>query len=107
MQLVDESTPHPLSVASVYRVVLTMPGDVCAERRLRHLIVQKRGELWSLQRSAPRRAGRVQLYLGMRRIDDVVAALEGAGFTVDAVVATREPSRLRPEARSSARSSNL
>ena len=99
------------SAEPIYRVVLTMPLDARAERRLRHLVERKRGELKSLLCTAPRYPSQVHLYLGIRRIDDVVSALEGAGFAIDAVVATRErlpsrcslatPSSRRPNARSS------
>jgi hypothetical protein len=103
----------PSAAAPIYRVVLSIAGEERAEEQLREVIHRKRGDLRSLCSADPRHAGRMQVHLGLRRIDDVLAALEGAGFAVDTVVATTEPPPSRwPEsgpssARVKPRSSNL
>ena len=97
--------------APEYRVLVTLKDDVHAEGRLRDVVRRKRGELIALQIDTPGHPERVELLLGLRRIDDVVAALEGEGFDVAGVVATSAPQRRGSPASaapaSSARSSNL
>ncbi len=75
---------------SVFRLVLDVDSANQA-RRLRSLIARRRGELkWLSAPPAGQSPCRLHACLGSRRIDDVVAALEAAGFRVAAVVATRE-----------------
>ena len=62
-----------------------------ADRRIRQLLHHVRAELKWLQHDA-RHPGRFHLRLRARHVDDVVDALEGAGFEVTAVVA---PARKR------------
>ena len=72
-----------------YRVVLS----ASALQRLvllRRIIERERGDLRRLFHMTRRRSRQVELHLGGHRIDDVVTALEAAGFDVDAVVATSE-----------------
>jgi hypothetical protein len=71
----------------LYRVVLSASGGPAAERQIRRVIERKRGDLRRFYRDAERHAPRVHLHLGARRLDDVLTALEGAGFGVDAVIA--------------------
>jgi hypothetical protein len=77
--------------APIFCVVLAVPDQEGAEAHIRTVIRHKRGDLRSLSSPAPQAPGRLHLRLGVRRIDDVLAALEGAGFAVDTVVATTEP----------------
>jgi hypothetical protein len=112
--LFDHNAYRPRRTAPVmYRIVLTLPGNQRAER-VRQVVAAKRGDLQLLARAAlPAHPCRVHAYLGLRRIDDVIAALEGEGFAIDAVVVTNAWSsagRLRsalPSAGTRARSSNL
>ncbi len=113
-QLPDTLIAPSATAAPTYRVVLAIPGEGCAEEQVREVIQHKRGDLRSVCHAAPGGAAqkgtdRMHVQLGLRRIDDVLAALEGAGFGIDAVVVTPEPSPLPPPAapRSKARSSNV
>ncbi len=108
-QLPDTLIAPAATTTPTYRVVLALPGEECAEEQVREVIQHKRGDLRSVCHTAPRGTGRMHLQLGLRRIDDVLAALEGAGFGIDAVVVTPEPPPLPPPSgpRSRARSSNL
>ena len=65
----------------VYRVVVTDVAEH-AEGQIRELIQRKGGDLRLLFRSPPREPSRIHIHLGLRRIDDVLAALEGAGFAI-------------------------
>ena len=100
-----------LRSAPEYRVLVTLKDAVHAEGRLREVVRRKRGELIALQIDTLRHPDRVELHLGLRRIDDVVAALEGEGFEIAGVVATsatgREGSTASAAPASRARSSNL
>ena len=69
----------------LYGVVLVDVTVQRAEKRIREVIKQKRGDLKALFW----RVNQVHVHLGVRRIDDVIPALEGAGFNVCAVVAAR------------------
>src|SRR5437899_1110979 len=76
------------SATPVYRVVLAHAAAPQAEDRIRQVVEQKRGDLKALFWSVPGWPNQIHLHLGTRRIDDVLPALEGAGFDVRAVVAT-------------------
>jgi len=72
----------------LYQVVISL-GAVCnAEPAVRELVERHRGELKQLRHETHGRRERLHLYLGRQRIDDIVSALEGAGFEVGAVIAT-------------------
>jgi hypothetical protein len=100
-------------VERVFRLVLDSGGDELAEQCIRDVIVRKRGDLRAFHYGPPRRPHSILLYLGGRRLDDVLAALEGAGFDVAALVVTQEPASVAgtagapAAADSSARSLNL
>lgn len=83
-----------------YCLVLSIEHRERAEQQVRKLIEAKRGQLIRLERTLPHKPTRLHAHLGARRIDDVITALEGAGFDVNAVVATREPPDSRYLARS-------
>jgi len=68
----------------LYRVMLTVRGAGSAAG-LPALVECKRGDL---RRLVHRAARRVEVHLGIRRIDDVVAAVEAAGYDIDAIVLT-------------------
>ncbi len=112
-QLLDTFIDPSGAAVPTYRVVLAICGEERAEEQLRDLIRRKRGDLRSFGCASPQRGGRIDVHLGARRLDDVLAALEGAGFAIDAVVATTEPAPFRLlereplSARVKARSSNL
>src|SRR5262249_17498078 len=95
-QLQSDLVPE-IQIAPMYRVVLMLHGERTIEqrleRRVRDVIASKRGVLHGLAVDRAERASKMSLHLGARRIDDVVAALEGAGFEVSAVIATRAPVR--------------
>lgn len=78
----EGTLPGPL-----YRVLVTAT-DEDAGARIRQIVEAKRGELKSL--GALPRLDYV-VHLGRRRVDDVLAAFEGAGFAVRAVVALGLP----------------
>jgi hypothetical protein len=80
-----KSQPAPAIAEPVYGVVLVDVAVQQAEQRIRQVIKKKRGELKKLFW----KPNQIYVHLGMRRIDDVLPALEGAGFNVCAVVATR------------------
>jgi acetoin utilization protein AcuB len=69
-----------------YRLEVDGPRRPRIEIDLRHLIEHMHGEVRWVHRDAQRR-GRYHLRLKCRNIDDVVTALEAAGFEVCAVVA--------------------
>ncbi len=72
-----------------YRVRLLLAATARAERRLIRLIRRKRGDLLRLERRNAQRPERLDVYLGPRRLHDVVDALEAEGVVVAAVVATQ------------------
>jgi hypothetical protein len=79
---------------ALFRIVLNVELTLRTRRRLRSLIHRRGGELKEVRSPETRRPdGRTHLTLGRRRIDDVVTALEAAGFTVAAVVATQRATR--------------
>jgi hypothetical protein len=74
----------------MYRVLLRV-GDVPrAAQQIRQVVGRTRGDLRRLTQGTRRQPPQVSMRLGARRIDDVVTALEAAGFDIGAVVATRE-----------------
>lgn len=80
---------------SLYRIVLCV-GDVGqATQQIRQVVGRARGDLRRLTEGTRRQPLKVSLRLGARHIDDVITALEAAGFDVGAVVATRERAALR------------
>lgn len=72
-----------------YRLFLNVDTHARTERRIRNLITAKRGDLRALEQRNPRRPERLEMHLGDRRLHDVIAALEAAGFMITGVVATR------------------
>ena len=71
---------------ATYRIVLSGAKGKQAERQVREVVTQKHGELKWLHPDA-RHASKLHLRLKSRRVDDIVTALEAAGFNVDALVA--------------------
>ncbi len=71
-----------------FRVLLNVETGERAEHLIRRLIKTKRGNLLAIERCGLRRRPRLHLRLGERRIHDIIASLEAAGFAVDALVAT-------------------
>lgn len=69
-----------------YHLVVSADDDADAERRIRRVIEQHRGELKWLHRDRHRRPPQVHLRLKARRIDDIVTELEAGGFEVNALV---------------------
>lgn len=76
---------------ATYRITLSGASGKLAERRVREVVSVQHGELKWLHPDT-RQRNKLHLRLKARRVDDVVTALEAAGFNVDAVVA---PSRSR------------
>ena len=74
--------------APLYQVIVSLDAFCDAEPAIRHLVERHRGELKQLRHETHGRRARLHLYLGRSRIDDIVTALEGAGFEVGAVIAT-------------------
>jgi acetoin utilization protein AcuB len=78
-----------------YRVSLEATERRLGLREIRRIVDQHRGELkWSHTERRTRPA-RIHIRLKARRVDDIVTALESAGFTVCAVVASRPAGRAR------------
>lgn len=73
-----------------YRIMLTAADGKNAETRIREVVERKRGTVKWLQGDRKRPAKFV-LRLRTRRVDDIAAALEAAGFEVTAVVAPGRP----------------
>jgi hypothetical protein len=76
---------------ALYQVVVSVGAGQDPEQAIRYLVARNHGELKQLRHETQGRDARLHLYLGRVRIDDVVTALEGAGFEVGAVVATLRP----------------
>ena len=76
---------------ATYRIVISGAGGKLAERRVREVVTARHGELKWLHPDT-RHPNKLHLRLKARRVDDVVTALEAAGFNVDALVA---PARSR------------
>ena len=76
-------------VESVYRVVIINAMQPRAAQRIREVVERKRGDLKLLCHRPSARPNQVDVHLGTRRLDDVLAALEGAGFDIAAVVTGR------------------
>jgi hypothetical protein len=72
----------------LYQIVIPLGPLFDAEPTIRQLVARHRGELKQLRHETRGQQARLHLYLGRTRIDDVVSALEGAGFEVGAVIAT-------------------
>jgi hypothetical protein len=72
----------------LYQVVLAIGAGCDHEPAIRHIVSRHRGELKQLRHETQGRHVRLHLYLGRARIDDVIGALEGAGFEIGAVIAT-------------------
>lgn len=78
---------------STYRLVLS--GAAGGLREVRRIVERHGGELkWTYVQGGGRR-GSIHVRLKTRQLDDLTTALEGAGFEVNAVVATRStPAKL-------------
>jgi acetoin utilization protein AcuB len=76
---------------TTYRIVISGAKGKQAERAVREIVAQKRGELKWLHPDT-RHPNKLHLRLKTRSVDDVVTALEAAGLNVDALVA---PARSR------------
>lgn len=76
---------------ALYQVVVAVSADRDPEQAIRHLVARNHGELKQVRHETLGRDARLHLYLGRTRIDDVVTALEGAGFEVGAVIAAMRP----------------
>jgi len=70
-----------------FRLVVAAPKGKGPEQQVREVVQKARGELKWLHRDS-RDASRLHLRLRARGIDDVVYALEAAGFAVTAVIAS-------------------
>ena len=79
---------------ALYELVVSVGVHCEEEPAIRHVIARTRGELRQLRHETRGPHARLHLYLGRTRIDDVVTALEGAGFDVGAIVATLQPRSL-------------
>jgi acetoin utilization protein AcuB len=74
-----------------YRLVLSgKKMSKQSEARLRKIIDQNHGELKWLHHDAKQRPAETHLRLRVRRVDDVVTALEAAGFDVARVVSAKK-----------------
>jgi acetoin utilization protein AcuB len=71
---------------ATYRITISGAKGKPAQRQVRQVIEHQRGELKWLHPDS-RDASKLHLRLKARRIDDVITALEAAGFNVDALVA--------------------
>ncbi len=71
---------------ATYRIVLSGAKGRQAQQQVRQAVASRRGELKWLHPDS-HDASKLHLRLKARRIDDVVTALEAAGFEVDALVA--------------------
>jgi acetoin utilization protein AcuB len=76
-----------------YHVILTAADVPDAERQIRRVIEQERGELKWLHRDKRQRPPQLHLRLKARRIDDIVTELEAAGFEVCGVVGSSAKGR--------------
>ena len=76
---------------ATYRIVISGAKGKQAERQVREVVAQQRGELKWLHPDT-RQPNKLHVRLKAPRVDDVVTALEAAGFNVDALVA---PARSR------------
>jgi acetoin utilization protein AcuB len=76
-----------------YHVILTAAGVPDAERQIRRIVEQERGELKWIHRDKRQRPPQVHLRLKARRVDDIVTELEAAGFEVSGVVGSSAKGR--------------
>jgi acetoin utilization protein AcuB len=72
-----------------YRVTLSVAQSRRALDQIRRIVHEQRAELKWAHIEGRTRPARIHIRLKARRIDDVTTALEGAGFEVCAVVASR------------------
>jgi acetoin utilization protein AcuB len=70
-----------------YRIALLGKNRSSADE-IRQIVLRNRGEIKWLHRAAEGRRPEVQLRVKIRRVDDLVTALEAAGFEVTAQVAS-------------------
>jgi acetoin utilization protein AcuB len=70
---------------ATYRIVISGARGKLAERRIREVVTVQHGEIKWLHPDT-RNPNKVHLRLKARRVEDVVTALEAAGFNVDALV---------------------
>jgi hypothetical protein len=77
----------------LYCVWVGAHGIAFAERHLRAVIEHKGGRLKALTRCLPPTPHTIRLWVGQRRLDDVLSGLEGAGFEIHAVVSGTQASR--------------
>lgn len=73
---------------SLYDITLTADDDTAVEYQIRAVATQRRGDLLNLRRHGQRR---LCIRLGARRIDDIVTALEAAGFDIACVMMIQSP----------------
>jgi acetoin utilization protein AcuB len=78
---------------STTRIILSSKGGRAIERKLRDIVHRSHAELRWLHRQG----GHLHVRLNTRDVDDVVTALEAAGFEVAAVVTSREPRTAAPK----------
>jgi acetoin utilization protein AcuB len=71
-----------------YRLVVCVPNGLADAPQIRRLVHDCHGELKWLHVDGRRQPAQSHLRLKVREIDDLVTALEGAGFDVEAVVAS-------------------
>lgn len=70
-----------------FRIVLSGADGRSSLGRVRDVLAQQRCELKWMHHDTRRKPSQLHMRLRARHVDDVVAALEGAGFEVSAVVA--------------------
>lgn len=81
---------------SSYRLVLSGARSEKALRQIRAIVESHGGELrWTYVETGGRR-GSVHVRIRSRRLDELTAALEAAGFEVAAIIATRSEKPRRP-----------
>ncbi|HXQ20307.1 MAG TPA: CBS domain-containing protein [Candidatus Acidoferrales bacterium] len=76
-----------------YHVILTATDVADAERQIRRIVEQERGELKWIHHDKRQRPPQVHLRLKARRIDDIVTELEAVGFEVAGVVGSSAKGR--------------
>ncbi len=72
---------------ATYRLVVSGGGSQAMEARARRTVERARGELRWLHREAQSRPQRLHMRVKIKRVEDVVSALEAEGFEVLRVVA--------------------
>lgn len=71
-----------------YRLVIDAPGNRAKEDELRAFLARHRAEVLWMQRAAGRHRAHVHVRLRTEQLDDLSTALDAAGFTVIATVAS-------------------